>query len=121
VRASIERALEEGWSMVLEGVHLVPGMLPRIEGALVAHCVLAVDDVDAHSAHFMIRDASSDGVRPQEKYMDKLHDIRRVQSYIVARAKRHGVPVIENSRIEAAISSVIELVLDGAEEVQRFG
>ena len=36
VRASIERAIEEGWSMVLEGVHLVPGMLPlEIEGALV--------------------------------------------------------------------------------------
>src|SRR5262249_10262934 len=26
VRASSERALEEGWSLVLEGVHLVPGL-----------------------------------------------------------------------------------------------
>src|SRR5436305_4614424 len=119
VRASIERALEEGWSMVLEGVHLVPGMLPRIEGALVAHCVLAVDEVDAHGAHFMVRDASSEGVRPHAKYIDRLDDIRRVQSYIVARAKRHGVPVIENSNIEAAIGRVIELVLEGAEQVQR--
>ena len=41
VRASIDRALEEGWSMVLEGVHLVPGMLPpEIDGALVVQCVL---------------------------------------------------------------------------------
>jgi len=41
VRAAIDRALEEGWSMVLEGVHLVPGMLPKeIEGALVFECVL---------------------------------------------------------------------------------
>ncbi|HEY6151430.1 MAG TPA: hypothetical protein VIW19_12990, partial [Gaiellaceae bacterium] len=39
VRASIDRALEEGWSMVLEGVHLVPGMLPKeIDGALVVEC-----------------------------------------------------------------------------------
>ena len=119
VRASIERALEEGWSMVLEGVHLVPGMLPGIDGALVAQCVLAIDEVDAHSAHFMIRDASSEGVRPHAKYTDRLDDIRRVQSYIVARAKRHGVPVIENSNIEAAIGRVIELVLEGAEQVQR--
>src|SRR5438128_10041801 len=28
VHASIERALQEGWSMVLEGVPLVPGLLP---------------------------------------------------------------------------------------------
>ena len=27
-RASLDRALQEGWSMVLEGVHLVPGLLP---------------------------------------------------------------------------------------------
>jgi len=107
--------------MVLEGVHLVPGMLPQIEGALVAHCVLAVDEVDAHSAHFMIRDANSEGVRPHAKYIDRLDDIRRVQSYIVARAKRHGVPVIENSRIEGAITRVIELVLEQAEEEQRVG
>ena len=33
VRASMERALQEGWSMVLEGVHLVPGLLPRNSSA----------------------------------------------------------------------------------------
>ena len=32
VEASIERALQEGWSMVLEGVHLVPGMLSVRQG-----------------------------------------------------------------------------------------
>ena len=33
---SLERALQEGWSMVLEGVHLVPGLLPTaVENALV--------------------------------------------------------------------------------------
>ena len=28
VDASIDRALNEGWSMAIEGVHLVPGMVP---------------------------------------------------------------------------------------------
>src|SRR5205085_12015190 len=32
VRAPLDRALEEGWSTVLEGVHLVPGMVPRLVG-----------------------------------------------------------------------------------------
>jgi 2-phosphoglycerate kinase len=118
VRASIDRALEEGWSMVLEGVHLVPGMVPSIEGALVAQCVLKIDDIDAHYGHFMVRDATSEGLRPHEKYTDRLMDIRRIQDHIVARAHRNGVPVIENSNIEAAIGSVIELVLAGAEQVQ---
>src|SRR5207245_9545077 len=119
VRASIERALEEGWSMVLEGVHLVPGMLPRIEGALVVQCVLAIDDEEEHSTHFMVRDVGLDGLRPHAKYIDRLDDIRRVQDHIVGRAKRHRVPVIANTNIRAQIDAVLELVLASVEQVQR--
>jgi 2-phosphoglycerate kinase len=119
VRASIERALEEGWSMVLEGVHLVPGMLPRIEGALVVQCVLAIDDEEEHSTHFMVREAGLDGLRPHTKYLDRLDDIRRIQDHIVRRAKRHRVPVIRNTDLRAASDSVLELVLSSSEQVQR--
>jgi 2-phosphoglycerate kinase len=119
VRASIERALEEGWSMVLEGVHLVPGMLPRIEGALVVQCVLAIDDEEEHSTHFMVREAGLDGLRPHAKYLDRLDDIRRIQDHIVRRAKRHRVPVIRNTDLRAASDAVLELVLSSSEQIQR--
>jgi 2-phosphoglycerate kinase len=119
VRASIERALEEGWSMVLEGVHLVPGMLPRIDGALVVQCVLAIDDEEEHSTHFMVRDAGLDGLRPHQKYIERLDDIRRIQEYIVRRAGRHRVPVITNTDMRDAIDAVLELVLASAEQVER--
>jgi len=119
VRASIERALEEGWSMVLEGVHLVPGMLPRIEGALVVQCVLAIADEEEHSTHFLVRDAGFDGLRPHAKYIDRLDDIRHIQDHIVRRAKRHRVPVITHTDMRKATDSVLELVLASAEQVQR--
>jgi len=119
VRAAIDRALEEGWSMVLEGVHLVPGMLPReIEGALVVQCVLGISDAEAHASHFWIRDADSNGVRPYEKYLDAFDDIRLVQAYILGRARKHDVPVIENADIESAIGEVMELVFTAAEPLQ---
>ena len=118
VRAAIDRALEEGWSMVLEGVHLVPGMLPKeIEGALVVECVLGIDDAEAHASHFWIRATDSEGVRPYEKYLDAFDDIRLIQAYILGRARKHGVPVIENGNIEAAIGEVMELVLAAAQPV----
>jgi 2-phosphoglycerate kinase len=119
VRASIERALEEGWSMVLEGVHLVPGMVPRIEGALVVQCVLAIDDEEEHSTHFLMRDAGLDGSRPHAKYIERLDDIRRIQDHIVRRARRHRVPVIPHTDMRRAIDAVLELVLASAEQVQR--
>jgi 2-phosphoglycerate kinase len=121
VVASIDRALQEGWSMVLEGVHLVPGMLPPIENALVVQCVLAINDTEAHASHFWIRDNDSEGMRPYEKYLECFDDIRLVQEYILGRAERHEVPVIQNANIEEAVVEVMELVLNAAEPLQVTG
>ena len=119
VRAAIDRALEEGWSMVLEGVHLVPGMLPPIENALVVQCVIAIQNEDTHASHFWIRDLTSDGVRSLDKYLDKLSDIRYLQDYIVDRARGAGVPVIDNRQREQSIAAVMELVLTAADRLQH--
>jgi 2-phosphoglycerate kinase len=94
-------------------------MLPRIDGALVVQCVLAIEDEEEHTMHFMVRDAGLDGMRPHGKYIERLDDIRRVQDHIVRRAKRHKVPVITNTDMRAATDSVLGLVLDSAEQVQR--
>jgi 2-phosphoglycerate kinase len=119
VRAAIDRALHEGWSMVLEGVHLVPGMLPPIQGALAVHVVLEIENEQEHAGHFYGRDAGTDGVRPFDRYLEALGDIRFIQDYIVERARRAGVPVVENSDIELAIGTVMELVLSTAERIER--
>jgi 2-phosphoglycerate kinase len=120
VQASVDRALEEGWSMVLEGVHLVPGMLASPKGrALVVHAVLAIEDEATHAQHFWLRDALSHGVRAHDKYVDRLSDIRHIQDFIVDEAHKTGVPVIDNSRMEEAIGMVMELVFDRAEQLQR--
>jgi 2-phosphoglycerate kinase len=120
VRAAIERALQEGWSMVLEGVHLVPGMVPaEIEGALVVQFVLAIDDAEAHASHFWIRDDASVGLRPFERYLEAIGDIRRIQEYILGRASKCGVPVIKNGNIEDAIAAAMELVLETAEQTEK--
>ena len=119
VRALIERALQEGWSLVLEGVHLVPGMLPPVEGAMVVHCVLAIEDEELHEAHFWVRDSHSEGLRPVQKYLDALGDIRLLQDFIVERARSSGVPVVENASIELSIGTVMELVLTEAERFAK--
>jgi 2-phosphoglycerate kinase len=121
VKASVDRALEEGWSMVLEGVHLVPGMLPPIEkNALVVQCVVAIDNEETHAGHFWIRDLASDGMRALDKYLEHLSDIRYLQDYIVERAEREGVPVIDNREREKAIRAVMELVLTAADRLQKI-
>jgi len=112
VEASIDRALNEGWSMAIEGVHLVPGLVRSlIEGALLVHAVLRVDDFEEHARHFVLRDSSTGGERPLRKYLEGLEDIRELQELIVERAVRHEVPVIESSSIGHATTALLDLVL----------
>jgi 2-phosphoglycerate kinase len=122
VEASIERALTEGWSMAIEGVHLVPGLVSsEIEGALLVHAILRVDSLAAHRDHFLVRDATTGGVRPMARYLDQMTEIRLLQDSIVDRAERFGVPVIEGSSTEVATSELLELVLSRTEQLQSVG
>jgi 2-phosphoglycerate kinase len=115
VRASSERALEEGWSLVLEGVHLVPGLveLPRRDRAVSVFVVLSIEDEDEHARHFAYRDEDSD--RPESRYLERFDDIRILQEIIVERAHAEGVPVIENDDADRAARTVADLVLDAAD------
>lgn len=116
VRAVLARALEEGYSLALEGVHLVPGTIPPIDGAVFCQVLLAIDDEEEHASHFWTR--GGEGLRPFEKYLDALPDIRRVQDYLIARAAKARVPVIENTSIDATVDHVIDLVLAEVERVR---
>jgi 2-phosphoglycerate kinase len=116
VRASSERAFEEGWSLVLEGVHLVPGMveLPRPNLAVSVFVVLSIADEEEHVRHFRFRDEDTE--RRESRYLERFADIRRLQELVVARAERFGVPVIENEDADRAARTVADLVLDAAEQ-----
>ena len=117
VNASSERALAEGWSLVLEGVHLIPGLveLPRPELAASVFVVLSIEDEEEHVRHFRFRDEDSEQ-RPESRYLERFADIRRLQEVVVARAHRHGVPVVENEDADKAARTVADLVVDAAEQ-----
>jgi 2-phosphoglycerate kinase len=118
VEAALDRALTEGWSMVLEGVHLVPGMImPARANAIVVQCVVAISDENVHRSHFWVRDTVTDGLRPLEKYLDGMPEIRLIQEVLLERARRFDVPVIENVSLDEAIGQVLDLVLMSAERL----
>jgi 2-phosphoglycerate kinase len=116
VRAVVARAIEEGYSLVLEGVHLVPGALPSsIDGAVLCQYLLAIEDEEEHASHFWTRDSASEGARPFDKYLRALPDIRRIQEYLVERAGKNRIPVVENSDVDATVDQVIRHVLAAVE------
>jgi 2-phosphoglycerate kinase len=120
VEAAIDRALTENWSMVLEGIHLVPGMLAsHRDDALVVHCLVAVSDEDVHRSNFWVRDNATEGLRPLEKYLEGLPEIRLIQDALLERAHRHDVPVIENTSLDEAIGQIIDHVFTAADRLVR--
>jgi 2-phosphoglycerate kinase len=116
--AALERAATEHWSMVLEGVHLVPGMVAtEFPGAFVVQCVVAIEDENLHRSHFWVREYATEGLRPLERYLDALPQIRQIQDYLVERARRYDVPVIVNHSLDRAIGDVMDLVLRRADQL----
>jgi 2-phosphoglycerate kinase len=120
--AALERAATERWSMVLEGVHLVPGMVTAaFPGAFVVQCVVAIEDENLHRSHFWVREYATEGLRPLEKYLDSLPQIRQIQDYLVERARRYDVPVIVNDSLDRALGDVMDLVLRRADQLVAAG
>ena len=114
--AVVDRAVQEGLSTVLEGVHLVPGLVEPSQrgGATVVQVLLAITDEEAHQAHFVARDSLSGGARALDRYLRHFGEIRRIQDYLVARAERVAVPVVDGSDGDAALRAVLDLILERA-------
>jgi len=79
---------------------------------------LAIESEEEHAKHFYVRDSGSEGLRPVQRYLDALPDIRVIQDAILERAGRFGVPVVENTELGRTITTVMELIFASAERLQ---
>ena len=103
VNAVIQRALTEGVSLVMEGIHLVPGYIHRDES--IFHFVLTLSDEEEHINRFHAR--AKDSKRPPEHYIQEIERIRQVQEHIVGKARKYSVPVLENTSLEGTVTQVL--------------
>jgi 2-phosphoglycerate kinase len=114
IKSLVERSVTERESMVIEGVHLVPGYLDTaaFENAWVVPLVIAVDDDEAHLSHFFIREIQTDGTRPLEKYRENFDSIRLLGRYIEDLAREHGIPVIVSHQLDRTVADTLEHIVD---------
>ncbi len=118
VEAVLERAVQENLSMILEGVHLVPGLFQRFAAdprLQFLHLVVWVEDETMHRHRFLERGRGA-RERPGQRYLDNFDAIRRIQAHLVERARDVPVPVIENRDFDAALLALLGHVLDGVGE-----
>jgi 2-phosphoglycerate kinase len=110
VEAVIERALTEGISIVIEGVHIVPGFIrdDLVNRNNVAMFVLTLHDEEVHKGRFYSRCRQMWARRPLKRYMNYFGAIRRTHKYFESQANKNHIPVIENIDVTTTIDSIIE-------------
>jgi 2-phosphoglycerate kinase len=124
IDAIIERHLTEGTSLVIEGIHLVPGLSPRVRSfdAVIVAMMLAVRDEDDHRDHFGRREGHTARMRPSTPYLEHFAEIRMLQTFMVNQAEREAVPLIDSTDLDRAVDRSVELVLDTVmEELDEEG
>lgn len=114
--AIVERSVVEATSVVVEGIHLVPGLLPldAFDDATVLELVLVVSDEAQHRDHFAAREIETRNKRSQGSYVEHFEEIRMIHDYLAKRAEGEGVPVIEASNFDEAVDRALELVLNAS-------
>jgi 2-phosphoglycerate kinase len=118
IHALVQRAVNEGTDLIVEGAHVVPGFLDlcRYAGKAVAvQLVVTVDEEEVHRSHFLRR-ARETRQRPSERYLEHFDDIRKLQRHVKSLALQHGVPTVPSYSLDATLSQVIDLVVGQAFE-----
>ena len=113
VGAVARRSIEEGTSLVLEGVHLVPGYLRAADyaGALIVPMLVTLPDEEEHRRHFESRDLETSASRPLHRYMHYFREIRTMQDELEALAQREDVPLLDGLTLDESADQAVDVVL----------
>ena len=118
VRASMDRAVAENTSIVLDGVALVPGMIDLAaytDLADVIFLVVATLDTEGYTGRFSAR-ADGQRERAAHRYLDNLGAILRIQEHFLEVAERHDIPIVDNVSFDRAVVQIIRYVTESLRE-----
>ena len=114
VSAMIERTIREGVSMIIDGVHLVPGFLKigRFKrSAIISWVMSMVSDEASHKARFSSREVGARS-RLAQRYLDNFGSIRKIQTYVLSLAGEQQIPIVSNDDFDEAVATAISIVSD---------
>lgn len=118
--AVIQRALKERTAMILEGVHVYPGIMEKItqhQDAIVVPLMLAMLKPNALRKRFSGRGQQAPG-RRASRYLKNFDAIWRLQAYLLNEADRSGVAIIPNDDKETALRQAMATLNDAL--LRRF-
>jgi 2-phosphoglycerate kinase len=114
LRASMDRAVAENTSMVLDGVSIVPGLIDLEAYAELAHVVFLVVaclDEEAFPTRFAAREAGQKH-RGMHRYLENIDAILKIQDDFLDVADRYDVPIVDNDSFDRSVLFIIRHVTE---------
>ena len=114
IEAIIERSLKEGISIIIEGVHVVPGFISPelIEKGRIVMFTLIVEDEEMHKQRFYTRCRQPWVKRSLKHYMDNFRTIRKTQEFLISQANINNAYVINNIDIRNTIDLMVDVIIE---------
>jgi 2-phosphoglycerate kinase len=122
IRGSVDRAIAENTSLVMDGVSIVPGMLDVdafAERADVIFLVVATLDEEAYKNRFSAR-ATGAKQRAPHRYLENLDAILRIQEHFLELADRYDVPIVDNVSFDRSVLLIIRHVAEALRKKRAF-
>jgi 2-phosphoglycerate kinase len=122
IRASLERAVNENASLVMDGVAIVPGVVDLESFAEIADVIFLVVgtlDEEAFSNRFETR-ATETKHRPPHRYLENLDSILQIQDHFLELAERFEVPIVDNISFDRSVLLIIRHVTDTLSQRHGF-
>ena len=113
IEAVIQRALRERVSLILEGIHVHPMLLDRIQDhgdAIIVPIMLAVLKQKQLKRRLIGRGIQAPQ-REAERQLSHFDAIWSLQEYLLAEADRANVPIVANENREHAIRVVLHTII----------
>ncbi|MFC2154448.1 AAA family ATPase [Candidatus Altiarchaeota archaeon] len=102
IEAVVKRSIKEGKDLILEGIHLIPGLVQlEDENVSFIHVVLSVASEDQH-----LKQLTGQGESRSSYKIENFKKARAFQEYLVEKAKEHGALVVDNDSINQIVAII---------------
>jgi 2-phosphoglycerate kinase len=114
IQAVIQRGLRERVSLILEGVHIHPAYIEKLEAdddAIVIPVMIGV--LKRKRLQQRIRGRGSDvPQRRAERYLKHFEDIWHLQSYLLSEADRANIPIVVNNDRDKVFREIMRITIE---------
>jgi 2-phosphoglycerate kinase len=106
--ALVDRAIKEGLKIVVNGAHLVSGLVEIPDEWPFFDCILYIPDRSDHATRFGARVEGSQ--RGSERYVERMNAIHDLEDYIVSMCREAGTSIVANSDFDACVDEIVRQV-----------